>query len=324
MNNALIPSDMSTLEQTLTAIGLDSIVQVLPSIQAEVKNATSWRVYRQDIKSFAAWLYTSNINLEQITRVDLLNYRKYLDEQGYSNISINRMFSVTRLVIAELVQAGVIEQSPLEKKFKPLPTSDETTHVALNEKQAKALLMAINRSTRKGKRDYAIVSLLLRCGLRRDECRMLNIGNLKMRNGHYVADIEDGKGGKPAMVKIPPDVWREIDAYQSSFTREHAALDTPLFVSFRKGDHPSEKRIDVKAIEIMVKELGVAIGAPGLSPHGLRSTFITLALENKATLTETQYAARHKDPRTTERYQKRKMNLDNNAVDKLSFLARED
>jgi len=65
------------------------------------------------------------------------------------------------------------------------------------------------------------------------------------------------------------------------------------------------------------------IGVPGLTPHGLRATFITLAMEHGATLEQTQYAARHSDPRTTERYRKRKMNLDNNAVDRLSFLARE-
>jgi integrase len=61
-----------------------------------------------------------------------------------------------------------------------------------------------------------------------------------------------------------------------------------------------------------------------LTPHGLRATFITLALEHHATLEQTQYAARHRDPRMTERYRKRKFNLDNNAVDKLSFLARQE
>jgi hypothetical protein len=37
---------------------------------------------------------------------------------------------------------------------------------------------------------------------------------------------------------------------------------------------------------------------------------------------KTQYAARHKDPRQTEHYQRRKLNLDDNAVDKLAFLSR--
>jgi integrase len=53
------------------------------------------------------------------------------------------------------------------------------------------------------------------------------------------------------------------------------------------------------------------------TPHDLRATFITLALEGKAPLQAVQYAARHKDPRTTEHYQRRKFTLDDNAVDSI-------
>ena len=52
-----------------------------------------------------------------------------------------------------------------------------------------------------------------------------------------------------------------------------------------------------------------------LKPHGMRASFITLSLEGGAKLEQVQYAARHKDPRTTERYHRRKLNLDLNAVD---------
>ena len=338
MSTSLIPSDQKLLEQSLTTLGYDAIANVIPTILAEVNEKSSGRVYKQDIKAFVHWLYEAEIDVHTISRVELQNYRKYLHEQGKSNITINRMFSVVRVVIAELVNNGTIANSPLDKKFKPLPTNDETTHVALDDKQAKQLLEAIDTITIKGKRDYAMVSVMLRSGLRREEVQKLNIGNVKMKQGHHVIDIEDGKGGKPATVKIPPDVWCYINEYmqalQETHPRKDARLDAPLFISLRKGDNPSlrpddtgklvEQRIDIKAIETVVKVLGNAIGVPGLTPHGLRATAITLWMEHEATLEQTQYAARHKDPRTTERYRKRKLNLDNNAVDKLSFLARDD
>ena len=50
-------------------------------------------------------------------------------------------------------------------------------------------------------------------------------------------------------------------------------------------------------------------------PHGLRATFVTLALEGGAPLHLVQRAAGHADPRTTERYWRRKEGLDDNAVD---------
>ena len=52
-----------------------------------------------------------------------------------------------------------------------------------------------------------------------------------------------------------------------------------------------------------------------VTPHSLRHTFITLALAGGAPLHKVQYAAGHADPRTTERYDRQRDNLDDNAVD---------
>ena len=50
------------------------------------------------------------------------------------------------------------------------------------------------------------------------------------------------------------------------------------------------------------------------TPHDLHATFITLALEGGDTLHQMQYAAGHACPETSERYHKRKLNPDDNAV----------
>jgi integrase len=111
------------------------------------------------------------------------------------------------------------------------------------------------------------------------------------------------------------DVLRDLQTYIDAAGRKQSSLDAPLFIGFDKGDHPTNKRISDKLIERIVKFYGEKIGVPELTPHGLRATFITLCLEAGAPLHKVQYAARHADPRTTERYQKRKLNLDDNAVD---------
>ena len=90
----------------------------------------------------------------------------------------------------------------------------------------------------------------------------------------------------------------------------------PLFVRFRKGDRPTQLALSDDGIEGIVKDRATAVGIH-LTPHGLRASFITLTLEGGAKLQQVQYAAGHADPRTTERYQKRKINLDDNAVDYL-------
>jgi integrase/recombinase XerD len=346
MDQHIIPSSLSSDGWPL----VDStplsrtIVPLLSTLQDRLHSERSWRVYQQDIKHFLTWLADRGItSFAAIGVNEMYSYHAHLRQyrygpgegKPYSHATINRMFTVARRILEILTEQGAIQANPCAAMHvKKMAVADETTHAALDKQQAGQLLKLIDTKTSKGKRDYAIVSLLLRTGLRRNECVMLNIGDITMMQGHYVAMIAHAKGDRPEYVKIPPDVWRYIDEYMQSFKRQYGGLDAPLFISFRKGDHPSlvknaagqivEARIDVKSIELTVKELGAAIGVPELTPHGLRASFITLAMEEGASLEQTQYAARHSDPRMTERYRKRKFNLDNNAVDKLSFLSREE
>jgi integrase len=193
--------------------------------------------------------------------------------------------------------------------------SDETTHTALGKIQARDMLDAIDTATSAGKRDYAIILCLLKTGLRRAELVALNRDDIKVVDGHHVAIIEHGKGDKRRIVKLRVDVWRGLADYLEVLSP--ATGDVPLFVSFRYGDHPTSRRLTDKAIELIVKKY--APEGTDLTPHGLRATFATLALESGASLHQVQYALGHADPRTTERYQKRKLNLDDNAVDVLNF-----
>jgi integrase/recombinase XerD len=345
MNRDSSPAELSKYEQSLLKINpvAVQILSVLQTFQDRIRSDASWRVYKQDMKHFLLWLDTERIyDLADITKDDMYAYHAHLRRDPsettgklYSHATINRMFTVARRLLGILAEKELLVNPCKDLDIDKMPVDDETTHTALNDDQAQRLLKAIDASTAKGKRDYALVSLLLRTGLRRNEAKMLNIGDIQMDHGHYVATIHYAKGGKPGHVKVPPDVWRSIGVYLYAAGRQNASPDAPLFVSFRRGDHVSlvkdedtgqmvEARIDVKAIETLVKDLGRAIGIPDskpLTPHGLRASFITLALEHGATLEQTQYAARHKDTRMTERYRLRKFNLDNNAVDKLSFLA---
>lgn len=273
----------------------------------------SKRIYENDAKMFASWLQENSLTPEILTRSHMIAYRSFLAEK-YQKATAQRMFSVARRILQEQVHSGKLTVNPSDD-IKGFKTNTETTHAALTKQQARELLDAIDQSTIKGLRDYAIINLLLRTGIRRSECAALNIGDLKQEQGHTVAIIQHGKGDKKGVVKLPVDVFRAIQAYINAAERDITALDNPLFTGCDKGDHSTDERVSDKLIERIVKFYGEKIGVPELTPHGLRASFITLALEANAPLQKVQYAARHSDPRTTERYQKRKLNLDDNAVD---------
>lgn len=273
----------------------------------------SKRIYQNDAKVFATWMLEQGLLPEILTRSHMIAYRSFLAEK-YQKATAQRMLSVARRILQEHIYSGKLTANPADD-IKGFKMNNETSHAALTKEQARDLLGAIDQTTTKGLRDYALIILLLRTGLRRSECAALNVGDIKQEQGHTVAIIQHGKGDKKGVVKLPVDVFRAIQRYHLEAVSIFQSLESPLFTGFDKGDHPTKERISDKLIERVVKYYGEKIGVPELTPHGLRATFITLALEGGAQLHQVQYAARHADPRTTERYQKRKLNLDDNAVD---------
>ncbi len=272
----------------------------------------SRRVYLCDLKKFFAWMEERGVSLPALSHLEMVEYQAWLLAQ-HERPTAARCISVARSLLTEY--SAVTGTPNPAARLKPIRTANESPHIALTKAQARELLSAIDRSTVIGKRNYAIVKLLVRTGLRRSECAALNIGDISREQGHYIATIRHGKGDKRRKVKLPVDVFRAIQEYIEAAYRTNADPDAPLFVQIGKGSRVREERISDKVIERLVSDLAERIGEPGLKPHGLRATFITLALEGGASLHQTQYAAGHADPRTTERYQKRKMNLDDNAVD---------
>jgi len=295
----LIPTS-AQLDQTIT----DIAGQLAPS---------SKRIYLNDTKHFAEWMQEQGLTPSSMSRSDMIAYRLHLAESTYAKPTKQRMFSVACRLMNEQYIAGHIKDNVTQdvKGFKT--DSDETTHTALSKAQAKDMLESIEKTTKQGKRDYALILMLVKTGLRRAELVALNRTDIKIIDGHHVAVIEHSKGDKRRVVKLRVDVYRALETYLNA----RGQAGDALFVSFRRGDHPTANRMTDKAVELLVKKYA-PVGTE-LTPHGLRATFATLALEAEASLHQVQYALGHKDPRTTERYQHRKLNLDNNAVDVLNF-----
>ena len=304
--------------QRTSAIQVKDIV-LAPVLAATMQNVTgqlaltSCKTYTIDAKHFVQWMADQGLSLFSLGRDELVSYRSYLAEQ-YAKTTASRMWAVARRLLDEAVQRGLLAHNPAEgiRGFKT--GDDESPHRALKREEAKVLLDAIDRRTTLGKRDYALIMLLLRTGIRRAEAVALTIGDLGMEQGYHVAIIQHGKGNKRGLAKLPVEVRHVIDDYLAAAGREHVAPEAPLFVSFRKGDHSQERPLHANQVERIVKQRAHAVGI-AMSPHGMRASFITLAFEGGADLALVQDGARHKDPRTTRRYQKRRDSLHKNAVD---------
>jgi site-specific recombinase XerD len=150
-----------------------------------------------------------------------------------------------------------------------------------------------------GRRNYALISLLLTTGLRTVEVERADVSDIG-----FIYDIQvlyiQGKGhdDKDTFVKLSPQVYAIIENYLMERQDEYK----PLFIN-HYSTHKGE-RIKTRTIRAVVKELLRQIGIDDLkySAHSLRHTTATLSLLEGASLEETQQLLRHKDPATTQIY----------------------
>ena len=318
---ALVTDPPSTTPTTVTVY---PVIDAQPLVEAIIRRGDSphtRRAYALDLETYAAWLASEERAWDAVTSGDLDRYREWLARE-YARTTANRRLVVVRALYGEAKRRHLVTDDPSDR-LRSVRGRDDRDGGALTRLQAREVLEAICGDFDDGhrgllaRRDLALVSLLLRTGIRRSELTSLRVGSLGSAQGHHILTMT-GKGNVLRTVKVPPDVWRMIKAWLETAKGAGVDLgaDDPLFVEVRKGGHiPGRRPLSDRAVYAIVERRLRAAGLERLGPHGLRATFVTLALEGGAPLHMVQRAAGHADPRTTERYWRRKDGLDDNAVD---------
>lgn len=150
-----------------------------------------------------------------------------------------------------------------------------------------------------GKRNYALIALLLTTGLRTIEVERADVQDISFIDDSKVLYIM-GKGHdeKDSYVKLAPEVYHLIEDYLIARQDEYP----PLFINHTKPF--LGERIKTRMVSMIVKETlrEIGIDNPKYSAHSLRHTAATLSLLEGANIEETQQLLRHKDPATTQIY----------------------
>jgi integrase/recombinase XerD len=150
-----------------------------------------------------------------------------------------------------------------------------------------------------GGRDHALACLLALNGVRISEALGADIDNLDVNRGHRALFVHR-KGNKTATIRLSPRTARALDLYIGE--RTHG----PIFTN-----HDGTSRLDRHASARIVRRLTKAAGIDRrISPHSLRHSFITAALDAGVPLRDVQEAASHSDPRTMMRYDRGRGSLD--------------
>ena len=285
-------------------------------LQLQVRGQ-SQRAYMSDALVFMKWLTEEGLSLEQIDYDAVIRYHAHL-LGTYAKATAARRFVVARRLLDVAVKRKVIAENPAKDFVSKIRMDDSSPHTALSKGEAKKLLASVDTSTNMGKRDYALLMLLIYGGIRRSECAAVKLEDIQLKQEHYVLTIKAGKGDKARDIPLRPDVFRSIKSYLTATNRNNDAPSSPLFTGFLKGQKATRKGITDRQIANIVEGYAAAAGLT-CTPHDLRASAITYWFDTNTPIVVIQRLAGHSSPETTEHYYTRKQDLDNSPVYKVDL-----
>jgi integrase len=230
----------------------------------------------------------------------VLRYRLELESRRLAPATINLRLAAVRRLAFEAADTGLLspELAAGIARVKGAKRIGVRLGNWLTVDQSRNLLAAPDVQKLKGRRDRAILALMLGCGLRRGEVAALMVDHLQQREEHWlIADLV-GKGAHIRTVPVPDWVQAAVDLWLTS-----AAITCGRIFRCvtRKGTVWGEG-ITEKVIWHVVKESARKAGIVKLSPHDCRRTCARLCHAAGGELEQIQFLLGHVSVETTERY----------------------
>jgi len=168
----------------------------------------------------------------------------------------------------------------------------------LTAEEARLLWQLPNTNGLKGKRDRAILAILLGCGLRRRELAELLWDHLQRREDHWaIADLV-GKGGHIRTVPVPDWVKRTIDEWVTA-----AGIKSgKLFRCVCRAGNSWGNGMTEKVVWHVVKENAAKLGLSKVTPHDLRRSCARPCRAAGGELEQIQFLLGPVSVQTTEKY----------------------
>jgi site-specific recombinase XerD len=263
-------------------------------------SGASLRSYARDLDDFAAWCEERGLDPLAARRGHIDLWQRDLEAAGRRPASIARQLSAIAGYFRLAVDDGLVERSAVAGVRRPRVGGD-SPRLGLSRDQAHALLEAAATA---GPRDHALACLLLMNGLRVSEAIAIADADLDEARGHRLVRIRR-KGGALVDVPLAPRTAAAIDELR-------AAVGSGAPRLFLDGRGAPLDRFDAgRAVRRLARRACIA---HPVSPHSLRHTFVTAALDAGVPLRDVQDAAGHADPRTTRRYDRGRYSLDRHAT----------
>jgi len=265
-------------------------------INSQDVKLSSKLLYRRTLKQYFNWVDKKSYLLSEIARPQLLEYKDELLLSGMSSLtvgsyitSVRRFYEWTEANKFYPNVAKGIKTPKRKQQFKKQPLLPSQATELLNYYQDKAL------------RDYAIVNLLLRTGLRTIEVIRASVEDITFKGSQRVLLIQGkGRDEKDNFVLLTDKTYQPIADYLA--TRGKVNSSEPLFTS--TSNNSKGERLTTRTISYIAKEGLKAIGLDerSFTAHSLRHTTAVNILRAGGSLETAQFTLRHSNPATTQIY----------------------
>jgi site-specific recombinase XerD len=295
-------------ELILTSAEFNSLADVPPEIEwfANIRSPNTRRAYELDLRDFRRFVGIGRPEeFRRVQRAHVIAWRKKMEKARLAPASIRRRLSALSALFDFLCERNAVIFNPVKGVLRPAEGANEGKTSALSDDQAKRLLAAPDVTTLKGKRDRAILAVLLYHALRRAELCKLAVKDYRERRGVKTFAVH-GKGNKLRWLPVHPAAVGLIENYLDAAGHRSDA-DGALFRPLNSRTGNLTRAVSGTSISThIVKHYAEVAGIPiwAARPHSLRATAATNALENGADIAKVQEWLGHSNISTTRLYDK--------------------
>ena len=284
---------------------------------------SSRKLYGRTLRQFFAWVELTGRSLSELTRADATEYKSYLETTlKLSPLTIGSYIVSLRKFYEWVENEGLYKN--IARGIKSPQRSQAFEKQYLSEEKSRELLGHFETLSL---RDYAIVNLMIRTGLRTIEVSRAQVGDICYMGEQRILKIwgkgktEAEKGKDYNFVVLTDKAYLPIKNYLEG-ARRGARSGEPLFTSNSNQNHG--EKLSTRTISGICKEGLKSIGLDGkeYTAHSLRHTTASLLLGHGQPLLAVQHVLRHQSVNTTQRYTKckeRELRLQNAPETALDF-----
>ena len=270
---------------------------------ARIRNPNTRAAYHRAVRRFFTWCQDNGLGLAAVQPVHVATYIEAMTAEREPQ-TVKQHLAAIRMLFDWFVIRQVVSTNPTAPVKGPRYSVRVGKTPVLSAAEARQLLDSIETDTAIGRRDRALIALMIYTFARVGAAVAINIGDLFVQEGHPWVRLRE-KGGRDHAMPLHPELEAAIGLYLGGM--RDAAPDLPLFrAACGRSGTLTQTRLDRRDAWAMVQRRAAAADlTTHTTCHSFRATGITVFLENGGTLSDASWLAGHNSVRTTERYDHR-------------------